>query len=291
MTRRSPGGSRIWPDGAKPRVLLEVLIALGRLRWSGAPRWLAQTWKGGDPAQAHAALRLLRDSENWPDVLTLLDRPGRPRPASPDLRTVALRALGDRANPTIVAGIDDRLKGDSDPRRRRQYVNLLARVYKRPEPWVYWGFRPAPRPANTVAWERTASIAEALNRTLADSDTVVRRSALLRMRREQVPVRLDALADWLRTERDAGHVAAILDALEGYPVDQTQRLLIETIASGSARSRQSGRRVAIVRTGIDSRHRRSTGRAGKRYRRRSRAGSCARNDWQSAARCREAVAA
>ena len=231
-------------SGAKPRVLLEVLIALGRLRWSGAPRWLAQTWKGGDPAQAHAALRLLRDAENWPDVLALLDRPDRPRPASPDLRTVALRALGDRANPTIVAGIDDRLEGDSDPRRRRQYVDLLARVYKRPAPWVYWGFRPAPRPANTVAWDRTASIAEALNRTLADSDTGVRRSALLRMRREQVPVRLDALADWLRTERDADHVAAILDALEGYPVDQTQRLLIETIASGA---RDRGNRVAALR--------------------------------------------
>ena len=231
-------------DGAKPRVLLEVLIALGRLRWSGAPRWLAQTWKGGDPAQTHAALRLLRDAENWPDVLTLLDRPDRPRSASLDLRTVALHALGDRANSTIVAGIDDRLKSDSDPRRRRQYVDLLARVYKRPVPWVYWGFRPAPRPANTVSWEQTDSIADALNRTLADSDNAVRRSALLRMRREQVPARLDALTDWLRTERNADHVMAILDALEDYPVEQTQRLLIETIASAA---REQGNRVAALR--------------------------------------------
>ena len=229
---------------AKPRVQLEVLITLGRLHWSGAPRWLAQTWKGGDPAQSHAALRLLRDAENWPDVLARLDQPDQAAPTLPDLRTVALRALGDRANPTIVAGIEDRLKVETDSRRRRQYVDLLARVYKRPAPWTYWGFRPAPRPANTVAWERTDSIAAALNRTLADADTVVRRSTLRRMRREQVPVRLDALANWLRDEQDADHVAAILEALEGYPVDQTQPLLIETIASGV---RDQDNRVAALR--------------------------------------------
>ena len=96
--------------GADPRVQLEVLVALGRLRWSGAPRWLAQTWKGADPAQSHAAMRLLRDAENWPDVLALLDQPDQGQPTSRGLRTVALRALGDRAHPTVVAGLAARRK-------------------------------------------------------------------------------------------------------------------------------------------------------------------------------------
>ena len=66
---------------------------------------------------------------------------------------------------------------------------LLARVYKTPGPWVYWGYRPAPRPANTVAWERTEAIAEALDRALDDPDDDVRLAVLRRMIREKVPTR------------------------------------------------------------------------------------------------------
>jgi putative membrane-bound dehydrogenase-like protein len=214
-----------------PQVVLEILIALGRLRWSDAAGWLSQTWKGGDPAQSHAAMQLLRKSDNWPMVLTLLDRPDGSTPASPGLRTLVLRALGDRSKPAIVDGINQRLGADSDPLHRREYVDLLARVYKRPAPWVYWGFRPAPRPANTVMWERTALIEDALNRALTDSDRSVRKNTLLRMRREAVPIRFDVLAEWLRGENDSDHVSAILTALESHPLKRTEPLLLETIIS------------------------------------------------------------
>jgi len=224
-----------------PRVLLEVLIALGRLRWEDAPHWLSKTWTGGDPAQSHAAMQLLRRSENWPNVLTLLDRGDPPTVASQDLRTIVLRALGDRFHPTIVDGLEKRLDVESDPLRRRQYVDLLARIHKRPAPWVYWGFRPAPRPANTVTWERTESVEEALNRTLADTDRSVRRNSLRRMLREDVPVRFDLLADWLRAEQNPAHVAAILDALQGHARKMIQPLLFETIA---APARDKGNRLA-----------------------------------------------
>ncbi|MAD80030.1 MAG: hypothetical protein CMJ50_04195 [Planctomycetaceae bacterium] len=228
-------------DNEEPRVLLEVLIALGRLRWSDAPRWLSQTWKGGDPAQAHAAMQLLRKSKNWPAVLTLLDQPDRPLPASPDLRTIVLRSLGDRSNTTIVDGLNKRLNVESDPLRRRQYVDVLARVHKQPAPWVYWGFRPSPRPANTVAWGRTALVEDAINRTLGDSDHSVRKNSLQRMRRENVPVRFALLADWLRNEQNSDHVTEILDSLQSYSAEKTQPLLFETIIS---RSRDGRNRLA-----------------------------------------------
>jgi putative heme-binding domain-containing protein len=241
-------------DGQDPRVLLEVLIALGRLRWSEAPQWLSQTWQGGDPAQSHAAMQLVRKSNNWPTVLTLLDQSDRRSPASPDLRTIVLQALGDRAEPTIVDGLNKRLGVEVDPRRRRQVVDLLARVHKRPAPWVYWGFRPAPRPANTVAWSHTALIQDALNRTLGDSDHSVRMNSLVRMQREEVPVRFDQLADWLRTEHDSDNVTAILAALRIQPLEMRQPLLFETITSPA---RESGNRLAafsLYEAGLDPDH-------------------------------------
>ncbi|MCH7688850.1 MAG: hypothetical protein IH899_19570, partial [Planctomycetes bacterium] len=132
---------------ADVRVVLEVLVALGRLHWSDAPDWLSQHWKGGDPAIAHAAMQLLRRSDNWPAVLKLLDLPDRAEEGSPSLRALALQALADRAEETVVDGVIERWKNESDPGRRGEYVDLLSRVYKKPAAWVYWGFRAAPRPA------------------------------------------------------------------------------------------------------------------------------------------------
>jgi hypothetical protein len=44
----------------------------------------------------------------------------------------------------------ERLEKESRSARRRQYADVLSRVYKKPGPWSYWGYRPAPRPANAV---------------------------------------------------------------------------------------------------------------------------------------------
>ena len=67
------------------------------------------------------------------------------------------------------------MKKEPDPSRRREYADALTRVCKKPAaPWVYWGFRPPPRPAHNVAWERTEAIERALDRVLADADRAVR---------------------------------------------------------------------------------------------------------------------
>src|SRR5262249_37906916 len=42
-------------EGRDPRVLLEVVIALGRLRWAGAPARVRRAGKGPPPAPAHPA--------------------------------------------------------------------------------------------------------------------------------------------------------------------------------------------------------------------------------------------
>ena len=218
-------------EEADARVVLEVLVALGRLRWSGAPAWLSQHGKWDDSALEQAAMQLLRRSDNWPAVLALLDERGATGTASVKLRTLVLQAMADRADETVVDGVLERLRMESAPDRRREYVDLLTRVYKKPAAWVYWGFRPAPRPANPVAWERTATIGNALDRALADTDHAVRTFALQRMRREALPVRLAALSGWLKAEKNPDHVAAILAAIKDHPSADIRSLLIETVLS------------------------------------------------------------
>src|SRR5262249_33906456 len=142
-----------WALGKDPRVLLEAVITLGRLRWSGLAKWLPKALIKPDPALAHAAMQALRRSGNWLAILKLLDLPD-----SNPLRIIALRALADQYVAEAVDGLIDRLGSERDPTRRRQYADALTRVYKRPGVWVYWGYRPPPRPANTVAWERTEAI-------------------------------------------------------------------------------------------------------------------------------------
>src|SRR5262249_5973146 len=61
--------------GRDPRVQLEVVIALGRLRWADAPGWLRTNITNPDAALAHAAEWTMRRSGNWAAILKLLDEP------------------------------------------------------------------------------------------------------------------------------------------------------------------------------------------------------------------------
>jgi putative heme-binding domain-containing protein len=206
-------------QSAEPPVLLEVIVALGRLHWPQTPAWLRENLKAPDAALAHAAMQALRRSENWPVVLTLLDQPD-----SASIRAIALRAIAGQAKADIVEGLRQRLQTDSNPLRRREYADVLARIHRLPGPWVYWGYRPAPRPPNTVAWTHTAAIEEALDRVLGDADRDVRTATLRQMQREQIPVRLGTLDRWLRFERDGVSVAAMVDSLRDRPGESVREL-------------------------------------------------------------------
>src|SRR5207237_9826204 len=112
-------------------------------------------WRKGklgsaDAALSHAAQQTLRRAGNWPAVLEWLDDPA--------LRPIALRALAEQAEAEVVDGLIKRLQGTND----RESAQLLARVHRKPGPWIYWGFRPGPRPPNPVGWERTEAIEKAL---------------------------------------------------------------------------------------------------------------------------------
>ncbi len=225
--------------GKDPRVLLEVVIAVGRLRWRETPAWLAKTLTKPDPALAHAAMQALRRSGNWQALLQLLDRP-----AIEPIRAIALRAIGDQAVPEIVDGLSERLVAERDPSRKREYADALARVYKKPGPWVYWGFRPPPRPPNTLAWDRTEAIEQALNRVLADDDRSVRLAVLRRMLREKVPTALPTLGRWLKEEKESDTIGTIVDALRAHPAGSTRELLESVIAAGT--TPVAGRRAALA---------------------------------------------
>src|SRR5262249_8858826 len=131
--------------------------------------------------------------------------------------------------PVLVAGLIRRLKAETDASRRQAYADVLTRVHRKPGPWVYWGYRPGPRPANTADWDRTVAIAAALDHTLADPDRDVRLAILRRMRREKVPARGETLTRWLREERGEEAVGVILDALRDAPVAETSAALVAVV--------------------------------------------------------------
>lgn len=208
--------------GQDPRVVLEIVIALGRLQWPGLPGWMAENLEryASDQAIRHAAMQSLRRSGNRPAVLELLDRPG----ADP-VRAVTLRAMAGQAENILAEGLIARLQTESSPVRRREYADALARIHRKPGPWVYWTYRPPPRPANTVSWESTASIARALEDALADSDLETRAFILEQMQRERISLPVDRLARWLEEDRDENRVRLILGSLREKPANEVRSVL------------------------------------------------------------------
>ncbi len=211
-------------DRGDPRIMLEIVIVLGRLRWADAPEWLTKNVIRPDDTLAHAAMQTLRRADNWPAVLKLLDQAD-----NLSMRTIALRALSDRHEPVVVDGLIERLGTTKEDEHRRQYANLLTRVYKKPGPWKYWGYRPGPRPAHTEAWVKTDAIGKALDKTLGDNDRTVRAAVLKHMQREKVPVSTAALGGWLGSDFDAERVAVILASLADQPAQESRKYLQEAV--------------------------------------------------------------
>lgn len=233
--------------GKDLRVLREIVVALGRLRWAPFPVWLQKALPpststaanplDSDAALAHAAMQSLRRSGNWSAALSWLDLPD-----SDPLRRIALRAAAERAIPELAAGLIARLR-DNNPERRRDCADLLTRIHKQPAAWVYWGYRPPPRAPNTVAWEHTAAIEQALDALLIDPNPAVRLAVLLRMQREKIPAELTTLARWLQTERNAEAVAAILNTVRDHPREQIHPLLSGVV---TARDHAPANRLAAL---------------------------------------------
>lgn len=203
--------------GRAAPVVLETIVALGRLRWPGTPDFLREhvtlPANSADRALLHAAQQSLRRVGNWPPVLAWLDEP----PAS-GWRTLALHSLSGQFEPQVVDGVIGRLQRETDARCRRELAETLTRVRQRPGAWEYWGYRPPPRPAHSVVWERTEPIEQALGNYLADDartdpDGTERLPVLKAMLREKIPVPTAILAPWLETARSSELVAALLAAL------------------------------------------------------------------------------
>ena len=230
-----------------PLVVREIIVALGRLRWGGAPAWLRGHLENPDAALAHAAMQMLRRAENDPAVLALLDE-------SDDhpIGRIALAALTDRANQAIVDGLSDRLRKETNPQRRRRYAEALARVHKKPGSWTYWGYRPPPRPANGVAWERTQAIEEILDRALTDSNRDFCAAILRRMQREQIPARVATLGHWLKEDRAADHVKAILDSLAKAPTQEARDLLEDVVRTRNYALDNRQNALAMLIAGLDA---------------------------------------
>ncbi len=209
------------------QVAREVVIALSRVKYVGGPilmRYHLYQWDL-DSALSHAVVHILRRCSSTDAVFELLDIPPGSGPAAKKLRKLALLALAEQADSDVVDGLIERLAAEPLAERRIEYIDLLSRVARLPAPWIYWGFRPGPRPVNTVVWERTEAIESVFARSLVDPDLEVRSFALQRMIREDLKLTTASLATWLDEDTDPDRVAAILDALPALPFDETLPLL------------------------------------------------------------------
>src|SRR5262249_38130289 len=91
--------------GADPRVQLEVIVTLGRLRWAGSPAWLRTNLNKPDAAIAHAAQWALRRAGDWQAVLKFLDEPG-----TEPFRAIARRAVAEQYDNGLADGLIERLR-------------------------------------------------------------------------------------------------------------------------------------------------------------------------------------
>ena len=230
---------------ADPRVVLEILLALGRLRWPGAVDWLWQTLNNLDSAQEHAAMQMLRRSSNWPAVLRLLDGP-------PLLRSLALRTAARQYEPVLVDGLLERLRTEKDAKRLEDYADLLTRVAMKPAPWVYWGYSPRARPANNVVWARTEVIETALNAMLAEGDRPVRLAVVKCMQRDKVPIQVETLVQWLQREREPATVALLLDLCRAQPAVQVREVLAGVVGDKEYTSANRLTALALLSGGLDA---------------------------------------
>lgn len=209
-------------EEADPRVVLEALIVMGRIRWCPMALWIDEHLKASDPALDHAAQQSMRNVKHWGVVLRLVD-------GSPRVRKLALHALAEQRVEYLATRLIKRLKDSDDPQHRREYADALSRIVREEKPWTYWGFRPAPRPAASVDWKMTPLIAAALNDTLADDDLDVRSFVLQRMRREGVKPDLLKLAAWLSEESNEQRIVGILEAIQSGDATETRPILTGAI--------------------------------------------------------------
>src|ERR1051325_4076835 len=92
--------------------------------------------KKPDAALAHAAMQTIRRADAWDSAVKLLDEP-----SNSVIWPIVVRAMAEQYDEDVVAGLFHRLD-DKDPARRLAYADLLARLYTKPGPWKYWGYRP-----------------------------------------------------------------------------------------------------------------------------------------------------
>jgi putative membrane-bound dehydrogenase-like protein len=218
--------------GLDDRCLLrEIVIALRRLLWPQSVAWLAAHINSSEPALDHAAMQLLRESGDWAAVARLWDPPDKESAGAAHLRTLALRAAAEQFDPLLIDELIARLRSDSNAHHRGEYAGLLCRACRLRAPWTYWGFRPAPRPANSVDWERTAEIEAAVNASLRDPDLVVRAGILQSMLRENISVQSTQLGLWVPQESDHGSVALLLNALDRQLPTDARPMLAQIITT------------------------------------------------------------
>jgi len=152
-----------------PRTKLEAAVAIARLGRQELAPVLVPLLGDADPVIAHTAFRALAQLKAADACFSVVDKPDAPYPQ----RQGALFALMRIHEPSVVAGLIERLAKEADSARRRGLLSALCRLHYHEGPWKgdSWGTRPDTRGPyyQPEKWSESDKILAALKDALTKS--------------------------------------------------------------------------------------------------------------------------
>lgn len=151
-----------------PKVMVEVLRGAALHHKAAGPGSgiFSEAFRSDDPVVQHCAVRALSAHGGWEFGFAALDSPQ----ATPQVKSLSLRALATMHTPEAVDGIISHLQTITDTATRKGLLSALCRLHFHEGEWKgdSWGTRPDTRGPyyQPEAWSETPKIAAALKDAL-----------------------------------------------------------------------------------------------------------------------------
>jgi putative heme-binding domain-containing protein len=212
---------------ADPRVVLQALVGLQRLKPAGASAAIlaaSRGWKdeGTSPRLTHTAMQALASLAETPALLGGV--------AEPPTRKLALLALMRLHRTEVVDGLLVRFGKTSDADERFDILTALARLSQREKPWdgkTWWNTRPDDRGPyyEPIAWEQSPRLRTAIEAGFGRIDPARRDDMMSILAKNRLPV----------AELKLAGADPVLAALSAKEPDPAQLLLLTEAAKDPQR--------------------------------------------------------